>query len=128
MKKSLAAAMAAITFGGALAAAAAPAQARPYDHGYGGYDYGRHYDNHRGSDAAGAAIVAGIAGLAIGAALSNGNGHSYAYNNDGYYPRRDYGYYDYGYARPAYQVCESRRWVWDPYIGRNVPVRERYAC
>ncbi len=118
MRKSLAAAMAAITFGGAVAAAAVPAEARPYDH----YGY-RGGHNSRGND--GAAIVAGIAGLAIGAALADSGNHSYGHRA-GYYPRPAYGY-GYGYAAP-YAVCESSRWVWDPYLRRNVLIRERYAC
>ena len=117
MRKSLTAAMAALTFGGAIAAA--PAQARDHNYRGGGYYHGGH--NNRSND--GAAIVAGIAGLAIGAALANG-GHSYDYNRGGYYAPRAYGY---GYARP-YAVCQGSRWVWDPYIRRNVLVRERYAC
>ena len=63
-----------MTFGGAVAATAAPAQAREYRH-YGGYD-NRYYGRHRGNDT-GVAIAAGVAGLALGAALaSNGNGYS----------------------------------------------------
>jgi hypothetical protein len=112
--------MAAITLGGAICATAAPAQAR--DHGWhGGYGgYGGHYYRH---DNGGAAIAAGVVGLALGAALAS-NSHSYYYDRP--YYRGPY-YYDSYYA-PAYRVCESERWVWDPYIGRRVPVRERYAC
>jgi hypothetical protein len=123
MRKTLTAAMAAMTLGGAVCATAAPAQAR--DHGwhggYGGYGgYGGHYYRH---DNGGAAIAAGVVGLALGAALAS-NSHSY------YYDRPYYrgGYYDSYYYAPAYRVCETERWVWDPYIGRRVPVRERYAC
>lgn len=124
MRKALTAAMAAITLGGAISAAAAPAEARDWGHrggsggygGYGGHDYhGGHHDN-------GAAIAAGVVGLALGAALAS-NSHSYYYDRPSY--RADY--YDSYYA-PAYRVCESERWVWDPYIQRRVPVRERYAC
>jgi hypothetical protein len=119
MQKSLAAAMAALTFGGAVAATAVPAEARPHYNGY--YDYRHHSGN-----GAGTAIAAGIAGLALGAALSSsshGNSYArggYAYDR-GYYPR------GYVYERP-YRVCESERWVYDPYIGRRVPIIERYAC
>lgn len=124
MRKMLAAGLAALTFGGAIATAAIPAAAeahpyRGYYGGYHGYDGGHHRDNS-------AAIVAGVAGLAIGAALASGNHHShyrsgyYDYDYDyGYAP----GYYDYGY-----RTCESRRWVWDPYIGRRVLVTSRYEC
>lgn len=114
MRKSLAAVMAAITVGGAVATAALPAQAQRYER----HDHHRHRN-----DAAGAAIAAGIVGLALGAALtSNHNNYSYGPHYDrGYYPR---GYY----YEPGYRVCESRRWVWDPYIGRRVLIRSRYAC
>lgn len=66
---------------------AAPAEAQRY----GGY---RHYDR-RGGDA-GPAIVAGIAGLAIGAAIaSNRNDRYYdrGYDYRGYYGPRYRGYY-----------------------------------
>lgn len=126
MRKPLAAGMAALSFAVATAALPTAASAADYRHG-GGY-YGHHgyggYDNYRhrghGDDAAGAAIIAGVAGLALGAALSN----NHSYYNNGYYDR---GYYDGSYyARP--RVCITERWVWDPYIGRRVPVRERYYC
>lgn len=123
MRKTLAAGLAALTFGGAVAAAALPtaAEARPhggyYGGGYGGHYYRGHHDN------GGAAVVAGIAGLAIGAALaSNGGHHTYYRGGYGYAP----GYYDYDYYQP--RVCESRHWTWDPYIGRRVLVTSRYAC
>lgn len=136
MRKTLAAGMAALTFGGAVAAAALPsaAEARDWRGGRGYYDgyYGGEH-RHHGNDAAAAAVVAGIAGLAIGAALTNGNHHSYYSSgyyapNYGYAPSYGYapGYYDYGY-RP-YATCESHRWVWDPYIGRQVMITSHYAC
>lgn len=110
MRKTLAAGVAAITFGGAIATAALPsvaaAQSWRGDHGWrGGHrgDWGRHRDR----DNTGAAIIAGIAGLAIGAALaSSGNRHDrygdYGYGRRGYGYDRGYGYrYDrgYGYGR-----------------------------
>jgi len=105
---------------------------------------------HHGGDEAGAAVAGGIIGLALGAAIASGSRDRY-YDDDYYYrhhrPRarvyvyqsypRYYGGYDRPYYRsgyydsyyaPAYRVCESERWVWDPYIHRRVPVRERYAC
>jgi hypothetical protein len=124
MRKSLTVAMAALTFGGAIAATAAPAQARPHGY-YDGY-YGRH--RHGNSDAA---IVAGVAGLALGAALASNNR---GYYNGGYYSRSyayDPYYGDrYYYSRPryVYRTCESERWVWDPYIQDRVLVRSRYRC
>jgi hypothetical protein len=136
MRKALAAGMAALTFGGAVAAAALPSAAEARDwhggYGYGGYrggygyrgDWGRH---HHGNDAAAAAVVAGVAGLALGAALSSNNR---VYYDRGYYDRGYYGYapgyYDYGYG--GYATCSSRRWVWDPYIGRRVLITSHYAC
>ncbi|MDB5423311.1 MAG: hypothetical protein JWQ29_727 [Phenylobacterium sp.] len=135
MRKSLTAAMAALTFGGAIAATAAPAEARDY-YGHGG----RYYDRHRGNNT-GAAVAAGVVGLALGAALAssshNNNGYSRSYSR-GYY---DDGYYGGGYSgggyardgyyggqRYAYRTCESSRWVWDPYIRERVLIRSHYAC
>ena len=109
--------------------AAAPAEAQRYGgrgYGHGGY---RGHDN-------GGAVVAGIAGLAIGAAIASsandryrdryyddrGYSRNYDYNyysDHGYYP--DDGYYAYSY-RSRYPHCyvEQR---WDGYYGRNVRVR-----
>jgi hypothetical protein len=117
MKKLLTTAVAAVTLAGAAAATATPAAAQYYRGGYHG-DYGGYHHHH---DNAGPAIAAGVLGLALGAAIAS-NGHSY------YYDRPYYGgYYDDGdYYGP--RICESTRWVWDPYIGHRVPVRERYRC
>lgn len=127
MRKALTAAMAAITLGGAVVATATPAAAEHYR---GGGDYGGHEYRH---DNGGAAIAAGVVGLALGAAIAS--------NHHGYYERRDYAYdrgyyprpaYAYGYGDyddyPTYRTCVTTRWVWDPYIGRRVPVESRYAC
>jgi hypothetical protein len=100
-----------------LTAAAPAAEAQRYR---GGYDRG-HY---RGHDNTGTAIVAGIAGIAIGAAIS-GNDRRYDYDR-GYY--RQHGYYptDGYYYRNNYRsyrgYCETRR-VYDPYVGHRVAVR-----
>ena len=122
MRKALTAAIAAITLGGAVCATAAPAEAQHYRGGYHGY-YGGHYRHDNG-----AAIAAGVVGLALGAAIAS-NGHPYY--GHGYYAPSYYGppAYAYGYG-PAYgyQTCVTTRWVWDPYIGRRVPVRQAYAC
>jgi hypothetical protein len=138
MRKVLTAALAAITFGAAVASAAAPAQAEPHRYYGGGYE--RHHDND-----AGVAVAAGVVGLALGAALA-GSGrdrgdydrgyYNRGYDNRGYYnrgyaPGYAYGYgyaQPYGYYAPRYRTCESRRWVYDPYVGGRVMVRERYAC
>ena len=85
------------------------------------------------------AAVAGIAGLAIGAAIASdgnrGRGYSsgYSYRNGySYDPRYDgysgdyYGRGDY-YA-PRDRVCISRERVWDPYIGRHVTIERQYPC
>ena len=139
MSKTLTAAIAAVTLVGAISATALPAQARDHDRGYGygydhGYDHGYGYrgydDDHdrRHRDNSGAAIAAGVLGLALGAALlsSSRNTHNSAeYNSGGYYDRGDD---DRGYYQQAYRVCEASRWVWDPYIGQRVIVRSRYAC
>jgi hypothetical protein len=134
MRKVLTAALAAITLGGAVCATAAPAEAR--DHGYyggGGYGGGgRYYGGHHHNDA-GVAVAAGVVGLALGAALAGDHGYyDRGYYDRGYYDR-GYGYYDRGYdpgyyAYGGYRTCETTHWVWDPYIGRRVPMVRRYAC
>lgn len=102
MRKTLTAALAALTLGGAISATAATgADARP--------SYG-HYYGHRGG---GAALAAGVAGLAIGAAIASP--HYGGYYGPGYY-----------YGGPY--TCYGTRWVWDPYAGRRVPVNQPYAC
>ena len=60
MRKIVAASLAALTLVGGSLAAAAPAQADPWRHGW----HDRGYD-------AGPAIFAGIAGLALGASLAD---------------------------------------------------------
>lgn len=88
----------------------------------------RYYHRDRGSDA-GTAIVAGIAGLAIGAAIASSNNDRY-YDNR-YYDRgyNDRYYYDraprYNYYQPRYnyrQQCRTQR-VWDQWERRYVRVR-----
>jgi hypothetical protein len=132
MRKFLTTALAAVTFGGAVAATAVPAEARDYYRGY----YGHH---HHGSNDVGVAAVAGIAGLALGAALSSsgsrgsrGYSSSYGYSNYGYsngyrYDPRDDSYDGDYYARPE-RICISQERVWDPYIGRHVRIERRYPC
>ena len=99
-----------------LAAGLATADARDY---HGGYGYRGGWDHHGGNG--GAALVAGIAGLAIGAAIAE-SGHPHYRGGYAY----GYGYPAYGYG--GYGVCETRHWTWDPYIGRRVLVTQHYAC
>lgn len=135
MRKFLTTAIAALTFGGAVAATAAPAQAHDY------YRHDGYYRHHSGSDKAAVAVAAGIAGLALGAALSDGgsrrsrgySSYSYGYRSNGYAydPRYDdyYGdYYGRGYYDRPDRICISRERVWDPYIGRRVTIERRYPC
>lgn len=129
MRKFLTTALAALTAAGAVVAAAVPADARPYR------DYYRHH-HHSGSNTAAVAAFAGIAGLALGAALSDSDrgGRSYTtrsrtYYDNGYrYDPRDDGYYGDYYSYPRDRVCITRERVWDPYIGRHVSVERRYPC
>lgn len=142
MRKFLTSALAAVTFGGAVAATAAPAHAE-HNRNYGAYS--RHRS---GGDATAAAVIAGIAGLAIGAAISSKNGNdrygrgydrSYGYQDSygygsgyGYDPRSDSYYsgrrggYDSDYGRQS--ICVTRERVWDPYEDRYVKVERRYPC
>jgi len=125
MKKTLTAALAALTFGGAIAATAAPAEARGHGYHGGGYNSGSYYGGNRYNNNAGVAVAAGIVGLALGAALTS-NSHPYyarPYNSGPYYGG------GYAYAPPpAYRTCVSSRWVWDPYRREDVLVRSSYAC
>lgn len=139
MRKVLTTALAAVTAAGAVLATAAPAQADRYRHHRGG-----------GDDEVAAAILGGVAGLALGAALSSkgdrrDRGYYSGYSHDprydsyrgGYY-RDDYyrdgryrdGYYRDSYRAPRYahRTCITRDRVYDPYIGRRVTIERRYAC
>lgn len=92
--------------------AAAPAEARSY------YRYGRH---HGGDDAA-IAIAAGIAGLAIGAAISDNNRGRY-YDRGYYYDSypRYRGYYSY----PSYYYNSYPDYYYQDYRYRD-RYRDRY--
>lgn len=117
-----------VTLGATALTAALPAEAQRYRRGY------------RDNDNTGTAIVAGIAGLAIGAAIASSDndrryreryyrerGYSYDYDRR-YYRQRGYypndGYYAYRY-RGRYDSCRIER-RWDPYYGRPVRVRVCY--
>ncbi|MFA6117012.1 MAG: hypothetical protein WC729_23640 [Sphingomonas sp.] len=92
------------------------------------------YRRYRHDDGTGTAIVAGIAGLAIGAAIASSSrdrdryyrqrGYD-PYYDDGYYRSHGYypndGYYAYRY-RPNYNRCWVER-RYDRYYGRSVRVR-----
>lgn len=125
MRKTLAAALAALTFGTAAAVAAAPSQAEARG-------YRSHYYRHDRSDA-GVAVAAGVVGLALGAALASNGGRygsgyyePYPSGYGGYYGRPYYGRPYYG--RHGYSTCETERWGYDPYTGERVLVRSRYRC
>ena len=112
--------------GGALAAstlvAVAPAEAQYYR--------GR---RDRGGDVAAGAILGGIVGLGVGAAIASSNRRDRYYDR-GYYNGpgpRGYYYDNYNnyYQQPYYQdryTYRQRCWTerrYDPYIGRRVRVR-----
>jgi hypothetical protein len=94
----------------------------------------RHYSHHRGNDTAATALAAGIVGLAVGAAISDGNRHDRydrGYSDRGYGDRGYYApaapRYGYGYApRPYYggRDCWTTR-DYDRYSGRYY---ERTVC
>lgn len=113
---------------GATVLGAVPANAQRWHDGY----------RHRGGDEAGAALIGGIAGLAIGAAIASGNDHdryvyyrergyrpdydSYYYRQHGYYPQD--GYYAWNYQRNGYY--DRRCWIenrYDRYYGRPMRIR-----
>jgi hypothetical protein len=140
MRKFLASALAALTFGGAVLATAAPAQAEHNSY------YRRHKD---GGDDAAIAVIAGIAGLAIGAAIANKNDDrdrydrgygyrdSYGYRNNygtgyGYSPQSDRYYRHHRHGYDGYydrsRTCVTRERVWDSYRDRYVRVERRYPC
>nr|WP_295111553.1 hypothetical protein [uncultured Caulobacter sp.] len=57
------------------------------------------YRDHRGGNTAATAVAAGIVGLAVGAAISDGNRRDRGYYNNGYYNN---GYYNNGYGNNGY--------------------------
>lgn len=107
MRKLLTTAVAALTLAGGIAAAtSADAQSR--------------YRDRRDNDTS-AAIVAGVAGLALGAALgsrgSSGYGYGYGYPSYGYgYSQPSYGYYDRGYDRRRYRPPPPRYYAPPPRV------------
>jgi hypothetical protein len=115
MRKIVTAALAALTLGGAAMATTSQADAAGYGY-HGGYGGGYGY---RGGGWGGGALVAGIAGLAVGAAIAG--------NHPGYYGGPGYYYGDPYYGRP-YATCYAERQIWDPYYGRYVIQHVPYAC
>ena len=109
--------------GGALAVstlvAVAPAEAQYY----------RDRRHHRG-DATGAAILGGIIGLGVGAAIASSSNRDRYYDR-GYYGPGPRGYYNNSYYQQPYAyhnpyAYQRRCWTerrYDPYIGRRVRVR-----
>ena len=112
MRKLFTAGLAALTLAGGALAAAAPAQADPYRYGWHDRGYGP-----------GPAIFAGVAGLALGAALAD----SRRYDRPPPPPYYDGPYYERPYYH-RYATCYTRRTVWDPYIQHYVVLTQPYAC
>ena len=122
MRKLLISGLAALTFATAVAPATG-AMARDYRY--------YHYRHHRGGDD-GAWVAAGIAGLALGAALASSSNRGDRYYDDRYYGGRSYyrdsyydngyrgyygrGYYGRGYYQPyAYSGGCRTTTQWDPW-------------
>ena len=78
MKTILTGALAALTIGGALAATTVPASAQPHG-GYRGGGYHGDYRGYRGGYGGYGYAGAALAGLAIGAALTDGYGYAPGY-------------------------------------------------
>lgn len=113
-----------VTLGATALTMATPAEAQRYR-------YNRYHHGHGDT-----AVVAGIAGLAIGAALASNNNdryrrdgwyrdNGYRYDYDDYY-YRDRGYYPidgyYASRYRDYDRCYTER-RYDPYYGRSVKIR-----
>lgn len=101
-------------------AAAAPADAQRY--GYRGYHGGWH---HHGGGRTSAALLGGIVGLGVGAAIASNSNRGYyrgGYYDRGYYDRSYYApaYYDRGYYND-YREC----WTERRYDNYGYPVRVR---
>jgi len=125
----------------AMVAGSTAASAQSYRHG-GYHDRGRHHGNGNSTEAA---IVGGVVGLALGAAIAGNNNNRYdrGYSNRGYYDRGyGYGYapppppprYGYGYGR-GYGYGHGPRhgygrdcWTTRDYDRRSGAVYERTVC
>ena len=104
-------------------ASAAPAEAQRWG--------GRHYDRRGGGDAVAGAIIGGVLGLGIGAAIASNNRPRYVdrgYYDQGYYRAPPRAYYRQAYRPRAYVYDDYRprcfdQWRYDPYYGDQVRVR-----
>ncbi|WP_230481876.1 hypothetical protein [Sphingomonas sp. Leaf21] len=114
-----------IALGATALTAAAPAEAQRWGRGWGGY-----YHRDRGGDAVAGALLGGIVGLGVGAAIASSNQPRYV--DRGYYYNRGYDPYyappppppvAYQYQYRSYAPRCWNDWRWDPYWGRNVPVQ-----
>ena len=108
MKKILTGALAALTLGGVVLGGATQASARDWDHH---------------GDRTGAAVVAGIAGLAIGAALASD--HPYYAPAPVYYAAPPPAYYE-GPAYYSYDNDCRVEWRWNRRWGHYERVRACY--
>lgn len=95
-----------------------------YHGGYGGYHggYGGYRGGYRGGNIAGAALLGGLVGVGVGAAIVGNRGYGYGYGPGPYYGPAYRGYYGapYGYYGGPRCFVQGR---YDPYYGRTVPVR-----
>lgn len=119
---------------GSVLAATALTAAAPAEAQYRGYRGGRHHD---GIGSGGAAVLGGLVGLGLGAAIASSNNRDRYYDRGGYDrgyydgpgPRGGY-YYD-NYPRGGYYQDYRRNYRpscyverrYDPYWGRRVDVR-----
>ena len=112
----------AIALGATALATTAPADAQRYGGYRGGGYHGGGY--HRGGiGAGGAAVLGGLVGLGVGAAIASNNRPYYGGGYGYYGPGPRYGYYN-GYYNGGYYAPRCwNQWRFDPYWGRNVRVR-----
>jgi hypothetical protein len=128
MTKTLRIAMAAVTAGAAVLSAAAPAAAR--DH------HRWHHDHNDDGDVAAAAVVAGVLGLAIGAAIMSSAKrtpvvHTVQRGDYVSLPAEDaqpYAAVETDEAAPAPAACSRGDWAWDGWEKRYVWVVTATPC
>lgn len=103
--------------------AAAPADAQRWGRGYRGGGWGG-YHHRGGGNAAGAAVLGGILGLGVGAAIASNNRPRYY--DRGYYAPPPVAYYAppvRTYYREDYRPRCWSEWRTDPYYGEQVQVQ-----